>query len=55
MKKITFTILTAIALIAATFALSSCDIPAMLGLDKPAITEDEKPTTVEEPEKDRGY
>ena len=55
MKKITFTILTAIVLIAAMFALSSCDIPAMLGLDNPAITEDEKPTTVEEPEKDPGY
>ena len=55
MKKITFSILTAIVLIAATFALSSCDIPAMLGLDNPSITEDEKPTTVEEPEKDPGY
>ena len=55
MKKITFTILTAITLIAATLALSSCDIPAMLGLDNPSITEDEKPTTVEEPEKDPGY
>ena len=55
MKKITFTILTAIVLIAATFALSSCDIPAMLGLGNPSITEDEKPTTVEEPKKDPGY
>ena len=55
MKKTTFTILTAIVLIAAMFALSSCDIPAMFGLDNPSITEDEKPTTVEEPEKDPGY
>ena len=55
MKKITFTILTAIIVVIATLTFSSCDIPAMLGLDKPAITEDEKPSTVEEPEKDPGY